>query len=253
MKQCNIRLAFILPPAIIALVASILPFFFEMYNEARIHCMVMPYPKSCLLHTNIECTRGGDAAVWMQLIGFLYALVCNFIIVIFMALLVYAVYSQEKQGDRYVTTSEDGGRRVSRTYTHKAAWQGVRYSSAFIVAYVWLYAFMGLNSPGLVKDEDPGDEYIGGPRHRKAFDTLFYFHCILTPLMGFFNALIYFRGKYTSFRGQHQDMSKMDCLCEVLKVKNRCRCRCGKKSDDNVCDEKEDGGDPKTALSPDQP
>ena len=211
-----------------------------------------PYPAKCLLHTNIECTRGGDAAVWMQLAGFLYAMVCNFIIVIFMALLVYVVYSQEKQGDRYVTASEDGERRVSRTYTTKAAWQGVRYSGAFIVAYVWLYAFMGLNIPALIHDEAPGDDYIGGPIHLKVFDTLFYFHCILTPLMGFFNALIYFRGKYTSFRGQHQDMSKMDCLCQVLKVKNRCSCLCGKKSDD-VCDEEEDGGDSKAAALPGQP
>ena len=62
MKQFNIRLAFILPPAIIALVASILPFFYEMYNEARIHCMVMPYPSQCLLHTK----RGTRFAIQVQ-------------------------------------------------------------------------------------------------------------------------------------------------------------------------------------------
>ena len=243
MKKWKIRLAFILPPVIVAFVVAIPPLFYEMYNTARITCTIMPYPKACYLNADVECTRGANAPT-VQIITFFYAMVCNVIIIIFMAMIIYAVYSKEKRGDRY---SPDG--TTTRTYTRKAAKQGVRYSSAFTLAYVWLYVFMGLNSAAVFYKNDPDqDGFIGGKKHNVAFDTIFYFHCILTPLMGFFNALIYFRGKYTSFRGQNLEMSKMASLCRVLNVKNRCRKQASRRQDD-ACEDGDGAPDQSTLAA----
>lgn len=145
MKKWKIRLVFCLPPPIASLAFAVPPLFFGMYNEGRIHCTLIPYPKSCVMHADIECTRGANAII-PQLITFAYALVCNLVIVVFMGLIVYAVYSKEKKCDRYIRGNDVEGRKASRTYTRKSARQGLRYTGAFIAAYVWLYIFMGLNS-----------------------------------------------------------------------------------------------------------
>lgn len=114
MSRLKIQLAFGLPPILISLGFSLAPLFLEMYNIGKIHCTIMPYPASCFFN-DIECTRGGNARA-LQLTKNGYALICGLAIVVFMSLLVYAVYSQEKKGDRYAVSSQ----HVTRTYTRKA-------------------------------------------------------------------------------------------------------------------------------------
>ena len=79
--------------------------------------MTIPYPATCINHDDIECTRGG--ALVLQTIGFAYALICNLVLILFMGLLVYEIYSQERRRDRYSAETHE----VQRTYTRKAAWQ----------------------------------------------------------------------------------------------------------------------------------
>jgi len=114
MSRWKIRLTFGLPPILISLGFSLAPLFLEMYNIGRIHCTLMPFPSSCFFN-DTECTRGGNARA-LQLTKNGYALVCGLAIIVFMSLLVYAVYSQEKKGDRYAVSSQ----HVTRTYTRKA-------------------------------------------------------------------------------------------------------------------------------------
>ena len=80
----------------------------------NVHCTIMPYPASCFFN-DTECIRGGNARA-LQLTKNGYALICGLAIIVFMSLLVYAVYSQEKKGDRYAVSSQ----HVTRTYTRKA-------------------------------------------------------------------------------------------------------------------------------------
>jgi len=248
MKKWKIRLAFCLPPPIFSLGFAVPPLFYGMYNDGRIHCTLIPYPKGCLIHADIECTRGENAII-PQIVTFAYALACNLVIVVFMLLIVYAVYSKEKRCDRYNRENDTERRRASRKYTRKSAWQGLRYTGAFIVSYVWLYIFMGLNSASLrgqlVKESD--SLFV---QHQVLFDTFFYFYCILTPLMGFFNALIYFRNKHVSYRGQHPEMSKMDSLCHVLQITNRCHCMKQQAGGKRRDDAGKDGGTDSKTTSP---
>ena len=136
MNKWEVRIGFGLPPVLTSLACAVPPLFLEMYNNGRIHCMTIPYPATCINHDDIECTRGG--ALVLQTIGFAYALICNLVIILFMGLLVYEIYSQERRRDRYSAATHE----VQRTYTRKAAWQGIRYTGAFTLAYVWMYIFM---------------------------------------------------------------------------------------------------------------
>ena len=114
MSKWRIRLTFGLPPIFISLGFSLAPLFLEMYNIGRFHCTIMPYPASCFFN-GTECTRGNNARA-LQLTKNGYALICGLAIIVFMSLLVHAVYSQEKKGDRYVVSSQ----QVRRTYTRAA-------------------------------------------------------------------------------------------------------------------------------------
>lgn len=69
---------------------------------------------------------------------YLYAFICNIIIVAFMVLLVCNVYSQEKKRDRYTTEGEQN----KRDTTIKTAWQGVRYAGAITIPYIPFYVWM---------------------------------------------------------------------------------------------------------------
>ena len=122
--------------------------------------------------------------------------------ILFICLLVYAVYKQEKKTDRYLSN----GQTTNRKNTINTAWQGVRYSSAYFVTYLISYVLLGYDIIGESgKNLTEAGVYI-----------IEYFYVILTPLMGFFNAGVYFYPRYTAKRKQQPQLSRTTCLCNVL-------------------------------------
>ena len=135
----SIKALFGVPPILISFVLSLIPIFTEMYNPARIHCFVNTYPAGCAVDGDAsDCLRGGHNTQLLQSLSFAYALACNLIIIVFMGLLVFVVYSQEKKGDKYLAK----GQAKKRDNTIDTAWQGVRYTGAFTLAYLTVYIFM---------------------------------------------------------------------------------------------------------------
>lgn len=135
----SIKALFGVPPILISFVVSLIPIFTDMYNPARIHCFVNTYPAGCAVDGDAsDCLRGGHNTQLLQSLSFAFALACNLVIIIFMGLLVFVVYSQEKKGDKYLAK----GQAKKRDNTIDTAWQGVRYTGAFVLAYLWVYIFM---------------------------------------------------------------------------------------------------------------
>ena len=126
---------------------------------------VAPYPNGCDENPNEECHRGESARL-VQTVEFAYSMACNVVIIIFMILLAYSVYSQERRGDAYLTV----GQRKNRRQTYKTAWQGFRFVLAFTVPHIALYIFMMWN--------------ITGRPRGAGFYALFYFHVTMNPLVG---------------------------------------------------------------------
>jgi len=100
----------------------------------------------------------------------IYALVCNLVVIVFMVLLIFSVYSQEKKSDKYLFK----GQEKHRDNTTSTAWQGVRYAGALTIPYLPLYVFLG---------------YMLHHRAMGNGSLVFwlYLNAILTPLLGFNN------------------------------------------------------------------
>ena len=61
------------------------------------------------------------------------------------------------------------------------------------------------------------------PNHAQVFNVFFYFYSVLTPCMGLYNAVVYFHPRYSAYRAENNDKTKMDSLCNVLNINNPCR------------------------------
>jgi len=62
---------------------------------------------------------------------------------------------------------------------------------------------------------------------RLGFDILFYFHVILTPLMGFYNACVYYYPRWVKLQEQNkQNDAKLRILMKMLKINNSQCCCC---------------------------
>eukprot|EP00984_Skeletonema_dohrnii_P010008 scaffold3867_cov115-Skeletonema_dohrnii-CCMP3373.AAC.8 len=202
MKRKGIRYGFTLPPVLIGLCAAIPPIFFGFYNPTLFNCFLNDRtPDSCDGNPEVACTRG-DQADYAQIAVFSYVLLGNLVLVVFICLLVYAVYKQEKKSDQYLSK----GQAKNRKNTINTAWQGVRYSSAYFLTYFMSYVILGYDVIG-----DDGRNISTAGEY-----TLEFFYVILTPLMGFFNAGVYFYPRYSAKRQQNPELNKMSCLCLVL-------------------------------------
>eukprot|EP00985_Skeletonema_marinoi_P029339 scaffold27615_cov139-Skeletonema_marinoi.AAC.6 len=187
MKRKGIRYGFTLPPVLIGLCAAIPPIFFGLYN-----------PVGCHGNPEVACTRGEESD-YAQIAVFSYVLLGNLAIVVFVCLLVYTVY---KKSDQYLSEGQAKNRKI----TINTAWQGVRYSSAYFLTYIMSYVILGYD---VIGDDGRNISEAG-------LYTLEYVFVILTPLMGFFNAGVYFYPRYSAKRQQNPELTKMSCLCLVL-------------------------------------
>ncbi len=213
MEKKGIRLSFLLPPLLVALCFSVPPLFLQMYNPYNYTCFIMSSPYSCN-DADIPCTRGsyhGTQVSRTVLYG--YLLFGNTAVVLFMGLLIFAVYKQEKNSDRYLTE----GQEKNRKNTNRTAWQGVRFSAAYFVPYliyyIWFVYDLELESRMEIIVSDAG------------YFVMLYWLAIVTPLLGAFNSAVYFYPRYTMYRKENPDKARMTCLCEVLGIDtSRCHC-----------------------------
>ena len=88
-------------------------------------------------------------------------------------MLIWTVFSQERKHDKYLTPGQER-RRVN---TNKTIWQGIRYIGAFVLAYFSLY----ISTIYRMLKKAP------------ATNLLYYLLLIFPPLLGVFNAFVYFR------------------------------------------------------------
>ena len=213
LKKKGIRLSFLLPPLFVALCFSVPPLFFQMYNPAFYTCFITAIPFGCD-DNDIPCTRGSAHGQQVSsMVFFGYLLLGNTAIIIFMSMLIFAVYKQEKKLDVYLTE----GQGKNRKYTRSTAWQGVRFSAAyfvpFLLFYIWLVYYLESESGMTVVITD-GMNLFG-----------YYWGAIVMPLLGAFNSVVYFYPRYTTHRKANSDKSRMVCLCEVLGIDtSRCHC-----------------------------
>ena len=206
MEQRRIRFSFLLPQLVVALCAALSPLFFGAYNYGFIlqKCFLNYYPEDCY-EENKECTRGSVVGVNIaQNIIFGYMLLGNIIVVLFMGLLICSVYRQEKKADRYLLK----GQERNRKNTYSTAWQGVRFSAAYLVPYMMFYVFFfyDLLHPDGTQISEPGALVV------------LYYVVIMMPLLGVFNASVYFYPRYATQRQKNSEKSRMACLCDVLGI-----------------------------------
>ena len=112
-------------------------------------------------------------------------------------MLIFTVFNQERKADKYLTK----GQAKKRDLTRKTVWQGIRYVVAFIMAYLFMYIFMfyrlTLTIPPM---------------------AFFYLNLIFPPLLGFFNAFVYFRPRFIAYRDNNPDDSWVVCLSNVFNI-----------------------------------
>ncbi len=188
MNQNRIRWSFNLPPILAALCFSIPPLFLNFYNP-----------------TNFYCTLHGSPGAWnTEAAVYGYMLLGNILVAIFMCLLVCHVYKQEKKSDKYLSKGQD----KNRTNTTNTSWQGVRFAAAYLIPYVMFYLIFICH----VARVDTKQLSTGGVQFVGAWLA------IITPMLGVFNAGVYFWPRYQAHRKQHPEQSRMAGLLEVLGI-----------------------------------
>ena len=193
MEQRRVRFSFLLPPIFVSLCFAVPPLFFDMYNPMIHNCTLI----AC---QNDQCAHVSKNTI-VQAVLYCYVLLGNIIVVVFMGLLIFAVHRQEKKFDRYLAK----GQGKNRKNTSKTAWQGVRFSAAFVVTYLMYYVIFGFFIAG-TKVSDSGRLVIT------------YWLVIVTPMLGAFNSCVYFYPRYATHRKQNPKKTCMSCLCEVLGI-----------------------------------
>lgn len=196
-KTKKYRWYFILPPAIIAFGVALPPLFYEMYNFGGLYsCFIASYPADCEFTPEHNCERGEGALLYHD-IYWVYGMFLLIIIIIFVCLLIYKVFSQERKHDKYLTK----GQSKRRINTRKTIWQGMRYVGAFALAYFSLYIitiYRWLNKVPPI--------CIG------------YLVMILPPLLGLFNSFVYFRPRFIAYRENNVDSSWISALGNVFDI-----------------------------------
>jgi hypothetical protein len=202
MEQRRIRFSFLVTPVVVALCFAVPPLFFQMYNANKSICFLKYYPPDCK-EPAVECTRGTVEGVnTARIFLYGYMLLGNIVVLVFMCLLIFAVYRQEKKSDRYIAKGQEKNRKNTRS----TAWQGVRFSAAYILPYFMFYVFFFYH---LI--------LLGNGEASEALELVFvYWFVILTPMLGAFNSAVYFYPRYASHKKQYPEKSRMVCLCDVL-------------------------------------
>eukprot|EP00986_Skeletonema_menzelii_P006006 scaffold2269_cov149-Skeletonema_menzelii.AAC.4 len=111
------------------------------------------------------------------------------------------VYSQEKKGDKYLSK----GQKKKRDYTIDTAWQGVRYAGALTIPFTPQYVSFGYS----LLQTTPGETSVL---------IWVYLTSILTPLLGFNNACVYFYPRYKAHRKSNEDKTRFHCVCDTLGI-----------------------------------
>ena len=112
-------------------------------------------------------------------------------------MLIYTVFNQERKADKYLNK----GQAKKRDMTRKTVWQGLRYVVAFMMAYIFMYIWTFYR---LFNTYPP--------------EAIFYLHLIFPPLLGFFNAFVYFRPRFIAYRDNNPDDSWVVCLSNVFNI-----------------------------------
>jgi len=197
MSKTRFRMYFILPPTIIALGFAIPPLFLGMYNYGGTYqCFIATYPLDCEINPEHDCIRGHGAWIYQDIYWF-YCLLCNVVIIVCVCMLIYTVFNQERKADKYLTK----GQAKKRDMTRKTVWQGLRYVVAFMMAYIFMYIWTFYR---LFNTYPP--------------EAIFYLHLIFPPLLGFFNAFVYFRPRFIAYRDNNPDDSWVVCLSNVFNI-----------------------------------
>lgn len=196
---------FILSPMMIALGLAIPPLFLGMYNYPadRFICAICDYPYGCTASDEVDCERG-EGGVTYSNYSHGYTVFCAVIMITFICMLVYEIYQQEKRIDRFLTS----GQEQRRINTIKTAWRGIQYIGVYLFSYFPSFVALGYRASGNLDIPD-------------VFNILF---VILLPMLGFFNALVYFRPRYLTYKESYPDSSWIVCMNSVLWPGLACNC-----------------------------
>lgn len=154
-----------------------------LFNSANWLCWVAPVPAGCDVDDEIECVRGNHS--WIFQWAFLYAEVWFIFVFISIAMLCvyFKVYTQERANGQYRFNSDAG---TNYKYSRKVANQAMLYVGAFYMT--WIFGTL----TRLL-------QLIQG----KTYFPLIICMTIFFPLQGFFNALVYMRPRYQTWRKEN--------------------------------------------------
>ena len=197
----RLRMIFILPPIIIAFGLAIPPLFLGMYNyPGRFVCAICDFPYGCTQSDEVDCERG-EGGVTYSNYSHGYTVFCAVIMITFVCMLVYEIYQQEKRTDQFL--SSVGTERRGVNLTVKTAWRGIEYIGVYFICYLPSFVSLGYRASGNLDIPDVID----------------YLYVILLPLLGFFNAFVYFRPRYMNYKKCNPDSSWIVCMKSVLQVR----------------------------------
>lgn len=204
----KLRSFFVVIPIVVALGLAIPPLFLEMYNyPGRFICAICDYPYGCSKSDGVDCERGEGGVIYSNY-SHGYTVLCAVIMVTFVCMLVYEIYKQERTLSRLVSASTVGGARRNANVqirrnveTTKTAWRGIQYIGAYFLSYFPSFISLGYRAT---------DPNLDIP------DAIDYLFVILLPLLGFFNALVYFQPRYSAYKAKNPEADWIDRMSNVL-------------------------------------
>lgn len=181
----RLRMIFILPPIIIALGLAIPPLFLGMYNyPGRFICVICDYPYGCTSSDEVDCERGEGGVTYSDYSHGYCVLRCDYDNVCMLA------------GLRNLSAGEKDRQIFDKwPRTEKGQHQQDRVAGNPVCRSVFLFILSFFRSSQL--------QSLGQFGH--PWCLRLHLFVILLPLLGFFNALVYFRPRYVAYKKRNPE------------------------------------------------
>ena len=177
--------------------------FMELYNPVKlgIGCWVSAYPFDCQDDEKIECERGENASLMVNIFG-ASVVILSALVVIFCMLGVYlSVRRQTRLVDqRYSVVAQQNANSGSNYRVRQTGIQAGLYIGAFIISYVWVSITRTTENSG----------------SNVSFFIISCCAAIFYPLQGFWNFFIYIRPRYIDLRRKYPEESMSQLLARIF-------------------------------------
>lgn len=187
----------------LAALTAVISLAMKQYNNANIWCWIAPYPYGC--EDKGTCERGNHATVLRMAFYFSWLWMSFIVVTVSMILLAYTVIAQTNKMDRY----RQKGQKRSKVQTD-------RIRNVVIQSSLYIFAFMVTAVPLSV-----ARIYQAKYSCSSTFFPLSITTVTVFPMQGFWNAIIYFRTRFTKHMAEQQIGKRMSAMISTrLSVTN---------------------------------